>query len=110
MKGKFTVVEWEDPTDREDGWIGKDESKRLSSATIVTTYGEIMEEDEKYLKLAYNTDPDDATHGTGLVVKATIVRRRDYNYPWKGKWKGEKGGRKKEVWEKGKGKILADEL
>lgn len=93
MKGKFTVVEWLDPTDRDDGWIGKDEAKRLSSVTVVSTYGEIIEESEDFLKLAYNTDPDDATHGTGVITKATIVRRRDYNYPWKAAWKGGKSGK-----------------
>ena len=93
MKGKFTVVEWLDPTDRDDGWIGKDEAKRLSTAEVVSTYGEILDEDERFLKLAYNTDSVGGTHGTGIITKATIVRRRDYVYPWKVAWKGGRSGK-----------------
>jgi hypothetical protein len=81
------VVEWLDPTDRDDGWVGKDEAKRLSAATRVRTYGELLEEDEKFLKLAYNVCEDGSYNGTGVITKATIVKRRDYKDPWRPKAK-----------------------
>lgn len=85
---KFTVIEWMDPTDRDEGWVSEEDVKRLNKPCIVSTFGEIIEEDEKFIKLAYNCeDASRSAHGTGVITKSTIVRRRDYKYPWRGTYK-----------------------
>jgi hypothetical protein len=80
----FTVVEWVDPADHDDGWLHDDDAKKLSAPGIVSTYGEILDEDETFLKIAYNRmEKDKETHKSGIIIKSTIVRRRDYKYPWR---------------------------
>ena len=80
----FTVVEWMDPTDHEDGWTSKEEATQVSEPAIVSTYGEIIGEDETFLKVAYNVQGSlMSTNLTGVITKSTIVRRRDYKYPWR---------------------------
>ena len=80
----FTVVEWMDPVDNDDGWISEEDIRRLSNPAIITTYGELIEENELFIKLGYNVEGTTrAVHKDGVVIKSTIVRRRDYKYPWR---------------------------
>lgn len=95
MTRKFTVVEWLDPADRDSGWLSEEDVKRISAAAVVSTYGEIIEEDETFLKVAYNVeDATRSVNSDGIITKSTIVRRRDYTYPWKSPWKGNKKPKK----------------
>ena len=80
----FTIVEWMDPVDNDDGWISEEDIRRLSNPAIITTYGELIEENELFIKLGYNVEGTTrAVHKDGVVIKSTIVRRRDYKYPWR---------------------------
>jgi hypothetical protein len=81
---KFTVVDWWDPSDNNSGWISKEDTRSLAKAELITTYGEIIDEDEIHLKLAFNyCGKDGYVHTTGVVTKSSIYRRKDYKFPWK---------------------------
>lgn len=84
VKRRFTCVDWWDPSDKADGWISKDDTRKIADAELVTTYGEIIDEDDVHLKLAFNfCGKDGYVNTTGLVIKSSIARRRDYKFPWK---------------------------
>lgn len=77
----FTVIEWLDPTDRDDGWKPISEAK--DACTTAVTMGVILHEDDDVITVGYTTSYDDHYVGKGTINKGAIIRRRDYKYPWK---------------------------
>ena len=48
------------------------------------TYVLELTELPEFIKLGYNVEGTTrAVHKDGVVIKSTIVRRRDYKYPWR---------------------------
>ena len=81
---KFTVVDWWDPSDKESGWVSKEDTRELAKAELITTYGELIEEDDVHIKLAFNyCGRDGYVYTTGIITKSSICRRKDYKFPWK---------------------------
>lgn len=77
---KFVVVEWEDISGEEDGWLDVKKAQD-TPPTLVWSIGWIYRENNTYVYLAMDWCDDDSVHQRGKISKSVIRHVKELPFP-----------------------------